>query len=139
MESGEEVMDEDDWDEASEWDDLPEWGDSELGENDAWYSSAAVRESLTPGERLMYALGQLFALAHRGQIAVAPADFDIEDLARIIGVWRHVEFTSDDAVGRSYHFPGEVLVVDELLPFPWRLVELDDWARLAQRADIEHG
>lgn len=92
----------------------------------------------TPGERLLYALGQLFALWYRGELArVKPSDFDIEDLARIIGVWRDVELAIESPFGYSYHFPGEVLDVDNRLPFPWRLVDFATWAELLWRAELD--
>lgn len=89
----------------------------------------------TPGERLFYALGQLYALWHRGQLDVAPADMDIEDLARIIGVWRDCEFVNEGPLGRSYHFPGEVLVVNTWVPFPWELIDVETWAGLAEQVE----
>lgn len=127
-------MDEDDWDEASEWDDLPEWG---RNRDDAGEDCAAVAagEALTSGERLLYALGQLYLLWHRGELPVAPRDFDIEDLARIIGVARDIEFTSEGPLGRSVHFPSEVLLIDGRQRFPWRLFDLDGWARVTDGFD----
>lgn len=70
-------------------------------------------------------------------IELAPAEFDVDDLARIIGAWRHVEFISDGELRRSFHFPGEVLVLDEFQPFPWQLVELDDWALLTEASGLD--
>lgn len=84
-----------------------------------------AEQALTPGERLLYALGQLYRLHHRGQLPVEPAAFDIEDLARIIGVWPEVEFSVEDGFGLRYHLPGEVLSVEPERSFPWRL--LDPW------------
>jgi hypothetical protein len=69
-------------------------------------------------------------LWRRGEIELAPANFAIEDLARIIGVRQQVEFMSEHRIRRCHHLPGEVLVVDPSQPFPWRLMELDNWARL---------
>jgi hypothetical protein len=123
---GEERMDEDRWDDASEWDDLPEW--SEQHDGGAQGAAGPLDDVPTPGERLLYTLGQLYLLWHRGELDVAPREFDIEDLARIIGVGRDIEFVSDGPVGRSYHMPGEVLLVDEGQRFPWRLLSLDGWA-----------
>lgn len=42
---------------------------------------------------------------------MAPADLDIEDLARIIGVARDIGFVTTGPMGRYYHFRGEVLLV----------------------------
>jgi hypothetical protein len=88
--------------------------------------SAALR----PGERLFYALGQLYRLWRRGELDVQPVDFDVCDLARIIGVSGQLEFISEDQLGVHYHFPGEVLVVDERpdSDFPWRLLDTWEWA-----------
>lgn len=58
-------------------------------------------KSLTPGERLFYALGQLYRLWRQGALDVAPIDFDIRDLARIIGVAGDIEFISDGPLGRT--------------------------------------
>jgi hypothetical protein len=63
-----------------------------------------------------------------GQLDVHPNLFDVEDLARIIGAWPDIEFVQTDLDGTSYHFPGEVLHVDPEARFPWRLLEIWDWA-----------
>ena len=84
----------------------------------------------TPGERLMYALGQLYLLWHHGDLAVAPADIDVDRVARIVGVNRDIEFQTEGPLGRCYHFPSEVLLVDDLYDFPWRLHDLENWALL---------
>lgn len=131
---GEDVDEDDEWDDASEWDALPEWGpgpDDTHGSDNA----AAVGDAPTPGERLLYALGQLFLLWHRGELSVEPRDFDVEDLARIIGVARDIEFSSDARFGRCFHFPSEVLLVDGAQRFPWSLLSLDSWASLMDAAD----
>lgn len=124
-------MGEDEWDEASEWEeDLDEWAErlgSTGGEGEA---AAACADAPTPGERLLYSLGQLYALWYRGELDVAPQDFDVEDLARIIGVARDIELVSDGEFGRSYHFAGEVLLVDDERQFPWRLLDVKAWAWL---------
>lgn len=86
----------------------------------------------SPGERLLYALGQLYRHHRSGELALQPADFDIEDLGRIIGVWPEMEFEVNDRFGRHYHFPGEVLVVVPSEPFPWRLLGVWEFA-----ADLE--
>jgi hypothetical protein len=121
-------MDED-WDEEPEWDDLPDWG---LGPDDDGedYIAATVGDVPTPGERLLYALGQLYLSWHRGHASIEPGDFDVEELARIIGVARDIELVTDSRFGRSFHFPSEVLLTDDSEAFPWRLLDLESWARL---------
>lgn len=52
----------------------------------------ADEKPITPGERLLYALGQLAALWKRGELPVPPAAFDADDVARIIGVSQDIEF-----------------------------------------------
>jgi hypothetical protein len=91
----------------------------------------------TAGERLMYALGQLYRLWYRGELDVAPINFDIEDLARIIGVARDIEFVSSGLNCRAYHFPSEVLVVQSEDEFPWSLLDLDTWALLAEVEELD--
>jgi hypothetical protein len=118
-------MDEDGWDELREWYDLG-WSE---GSEAAAQSDA--HESPTPGERLLYALGQLYRRSRYGDLDVDPDDFDIENVARIIGVWRDVEFVQEDAAGMAYHFPSEVLCVAPGFVFPWYL--LDVWAWAAER------
>lgn len=80
------------------------------------------------GERLLYALGQLYRHHRSGELPLQPADFDIEDLGRIIGVWPEMEFEVNDRFGRRYHFPGEVLVVVPSELFPWRLLGVWEFA-----------
>jgi len=82
----------------------------------------------TPGERLLYALGQLYRRWHDGGLFIRPADFDIDELAVTIGVHRDIELVTDEPWGTSYHFAGEVLVADPDEAFPWRLMKLDEWA-----------
>lgn len=82
----------------------------------------------TPGERLLYALGQLYRLWRQGQLPVHPDVLDIEDVARVIGVAGQLEMVTTDAKGKTYHFPGEVLVVRQGERFPWRLATLEEWA-----------
>lgn len=85
----------------------------------------------------MFALGQLYLLWHRRQLDVRPAAFDIEDLARIIGVARDIEFVSHrPGARRSYHFVGEVLLVDADEDFPWRLLDLDTCGLLMEAAAL---
>ena len=115
-------MDEDEWDEAGEWPSSPD----RHGEEAA--PGAHLTESPTPGERLLYALGQLYWRSRAGELHVHPQDFDIENVARIIGVWRDVEFVQDDAAGVAYHFPAEVLCVAPEFAFPWYLLHVWAWA-----------
>ena len=90
---------------------------------------------ITPGERLLFALGQLYRLWRAGELDVAPGDFDIDDLARIIGVARDIEFVTSHPHGRAYHFDSEVLTVQSAEEFPWTLLDLDTWALLAEAAE----
>lgn len=82
----------------------------------------------TPGERLLYALGQLHRLHRRRRLPFDPRAFDLEDLARVIGVADDVEFVTVDRAGTNCHFPGEVLHVHPEQPFPWRLLGVWEWA-----------
>ena len=95
-----------------------------------WEDPPAEDPALAPGERLFYALGQLYKLWRRDQLAVHPLDFDVWDLAGIIGVRGEVEFISEDRDGARYHFPGEVLVIEKHpdSDFPWCLLDTWDWA-----------
>jgi len=90
-----------------------------------------VRAEPTPGERLFYALGQVYRRWHTGQALVCPWRLDVEELARLLGLWSDVEFAQEDetAKGINYlHFPAEVLVVDREQQFPWRLIDTWEWA-----------
>jgi hypothetical protein len=86
----------------------------------------------TPGERLLYALGQLLRLNRAGRFPVHPRDIDVEDLLRVLGLWRELEFASRNRLGRHYHFSTEVLTVSAEAPasdpFPWRLLSIWEWA-----------
>ena len=95
-----------------------------------WAETPENDQALAPGERLFYALGQLYRLWRRGELDVRPINFDVSDLARIIGVASDIEFISEDLLGVHYHFPGEVLVVEEPpdCDFPWRLRDTWEWA-----------
>lgn len=86
----------------------------------------------TPGERLLYVLGQIFRRWHAGTGLTSPKEVDIEDLARMLGVWSEVEFAQTDATRKHLgclHFPTEVLVIDRTREFPWRLLSVWEWAR----------
>ena len=104
--------------------------DDDRDSREASPSGTGEHERPAPGERLFYALGQLYRLWRRGELDVRPINFDVTDLARIIGVAGDIEFVSEDLLGVHYHFPGEVLVVDEPpgSDFPWRLRDTWEWA-----------
>ncbi len=119
------AVDQDPWDKAdrsAEPDDEPE-SPSPQGTGSG---------ALTPGERLLYALGQLYRLSKRGELDVRPADFDVWDLAGIIGVRGDVEFISEDQSSSRWHFATEVLHVDVHRDFPWRLLSMWEWADEAE-------
>jgi len=104
--------------------------DGDPNESDSDGDDAQLSPPLrpSPGERLLYALGQLYRHHRSGELPLHPADFDIEDLGRIIGVWSEMEFEVEDRFGRRLHFPDEVLTVDPELAFPWRLLGLWEFA-----------
>jgi hypothetical protein len=83
----------------------------------------------TPGERLIYVLGQLYRRWHAGTGPTAPCEVDIEALARILGVWPEVEFVQEDRRGNlvRLHLPTEVFVVERANDFPWRLLNVWEW------------
>ena len=94
----------------------------------------------TAGERVVYALGQLYRLRALGRLPVDPAEFDIEDVARIVGVADQFEFATETHRGRHYHFADEVLVVRPDAPLPWRLLDSWDWALAEEiESDFEKG
>lgn len=97
-------------------------------EEDEYSKPVDEEPALTPGERLLYALGQLYRLHHAGQLEVDPGAFDVENLARIIGVQADLEFAVEDRSGSHYHFPGEVICVEPSKPFPWRLLDVWEFA-----------
>ena len=82
----------------------------------------------TPGERLLYAFGQLHRLHRRRRLPFHPRTFSVEDLARVLGVADELELVTEDHDGTSYHFAGEVLYVQPEQPFPWRLLTVWEWA-----------
>jgi hypothetical protein len=94
----------------------------------------------TPGERMLYALGQMHRRWRAGtKGAVPPHRVNVEAVARIIGAWGEVEFIqgadSEDersarrAEERFYiHFPSEVIVFDPRCDFPWLLLGVFEWA-----------
>ena len=114
-------MDQDDWDERAEWDEPSE-------RQDPGVPARRAEEATTPGERLLYTLGQLYRLYRKNALAVHPNDFDVEDLARTIGVLSEIEFVQEDLMGRHFHFGAQVLHADPLQVFPWRLLGMWEWA-----------
>lgn len=85
-------------------------------------------EAPRPGERLLYALGQLYRLYRGGELDALPELFDMWDLAGVIGVRTDVEFIREDRDSAHWHFADEVLVMDFEAEFPWRLLTLREWA-----------
>ncbi len=88
----------------------------------------------TPGERLLYALGQLFKQWHVRASLTPPHEVDVEAVAKMLGIWADVEFIQDgedeDEPALYLHLPHEVLVVDSRRPeFPWRLLADFEWAQ----------
>jgi hypothetical protein len=120
-----------------DWDGFWEGYDLGCREGSEQTAGTQTGEGPTPGERLLYALGQLYRRSRYGDLDVDPDDFDIEDLARIIGVWRDVEFVQDDEGGRSYHFPSEVLCVAPGFVFPWYLLDIWAWAAERELGDFQ--
>jgi hypothetical protein len=64
---------------------------------------------------------------------VPPAAFDIENLARIVGVAWDIEIVSGGPAGCFCHFVAEVLLVDVRRDFPWSLLDLNGWASRSRR------
>jgi hypothetical protein len=120
------------WDELGEWLDAPDWtplldDDDEAGRDEP-HGGGPASDAPTPGERLLYVLGQLYRLHRAGKLAVHPHDFDIDDVARLIGVGPDLEFSTHDPMGIHYHFPTEVLYVNPTSEFPWELLGVWEWA-----------
>jgi hypothetical protein len=103
-----------------------------LGDDD---DMPAIEQPPTPGERLLHALGRLYWLWRQDSIETRPPDISVDEVARIVGVAREIEFVADGPLGRAYHFPDEVLVADDH-DFPWRLYDLDSWALLLEWTDL---
>lgn len=99
-----------------------------------------VRAEPTPGERLFYTLGQVYSRWHTGKALVCPWRLDVEELARLLGLWSEVEFAQEDETSRlrSLHFPADVLVIDRAQQFPWRLLDVWEWALEQERAEAWH-
>lgn len=118
--------------EFREWLDVPEWTPLPEEADDAGpdepHGAGPASDAPTPGERLLYVLGQLYRLHRAGKLPVRPQDFDIEDVVRLIGVGPELEFSMHDRIGAHYHFPREVLYVDPTSEFPWELLGVWEWA-----------
>jgi len=89
---------------------------------------AACGAKPTPGEQLFDCLGQLYRRWHTGQSETPPSDVDVQRFARLLDVWRALEFAQDDGGVVFLHFPNEVLVIDARQEFPWRLLSAWEWA-----------
>jgi hypothetical protein len=87
----------------------------------------------TPGERLLYALGQLHRQWRARATLTPPDEVDVEAVAKMLGIWSEVEFVQDGDGGgepsRHLHFASEVLVIDHRCGFPWTLLDVWEWAR----------
>jgi len=94
----------------------------------------------TPGERLLYALGQLFKQWHVRATLTPPHEVDVEAVAKMLGVWTEVEFIQDgedeDRPAQYLHLPSEVLVIDPREEFPWRLLADFEWAQEQERKEF---
>jgi hypothetical protein len=103
--------------------DLGPWDDDELfGDADERDPNDDQDREPTPGERLLYALGQLYKLFRHGALNVRPEHFEVWDLAGILGVHNDIEFISENRWGSHWHFADEVLHVNTDAEFPWRLL-----------------
>lgn len=91
------------------------------------------RGEVTPGERLLYALGQMHKQWRVRATLTPPDEVDVEAVAKMLGVWGDVEFVregDDEDEGEQHiHFAGEVLTVDRRREFPWQLLDVWEWAR----------
>jgi hypothetical protein len=96
----------------------------------------------TPGERLLYALGQLYRQWSVRATLTPPDEVDVEAVARMLGVWTDIEFIQDgDSEGdgegaRHLHFAGEVLTIDRYREFPWTLLDVWEWARVQEAREF---
>lgn len=82
----------------------------------------------TAGERVLFALAQLYRLHRTGKLPLHPSAFDVADLVDVVGVGDEYEFATEDKLGQHYHFRSEVLSSDPTLLFPWRLRGIWEWA-----------
>ena len=104
------------------WDDFDPDGADEDDPFEREPEGYDARPLPSPGERLLHALGQLHRLHLCGRLPAHPAEFDIEDVARIVGVWPELELVVADHDGTRYHFPGEVLFISPQQPTMVRLL-----------------
>lgn len=86
----------------------------------------------TSVERLFYALGQLYRCWHNGELALHPHNFDVWELARIIGVSRDIEMVTEEPYASAYHFDNAVLAVLPTERFPWVIWGVERWAFYAE-------
>ena len=90
----------------------------------------------TPGERLLYALGQLFKQWHVRATLTPPHEVDVGAVAEMLGVLADIEYVqngeAEDEPALYLHFPSEVLVIDPREDFPWRLLGDFEWAEEQQ-------
>lgn len=117
------------------WDDFDPDGD----QDEPWEVEQPAASLLpSPGERLLHAIGQIHRLNLCGRLPAHPSKFDVEDVARIIGIWPELELVVADDDGARYHFAGEVLFISAARPPMVRLLstlefaaerELDAWWR----------
>lgn len=97
--------------------------------------------SSTPGERLLYALGQHYLRWHNEPKKYAPPHrLDILAVARGRWVCAQVEYIQagerDDGGVTFLHLPSEVMVIDGRRAFPWRLLSLDEWGEQRELRDF---
>ncbi len=92
----------------------------------------------TPGERLLYALGQLYRQWRVRATLTPPGEVDVMAVAKMLDVWRDVEFVQDDddEPTQHVHFAGEVLIIDCRREFPWQLLSDFEWAREQETRDF---
>lgn len=86
----------------------------------------------SPAERLLFERGQLYRLHEAGALPVEPKDFEVLDLARIIGVARR---RVRQRLGTLALF-RDVLVVDPGAEFPWRIYDDFTWAMLEEASRV---
>jgi hypothetical protein len=108
------------------WDDFDP--DEYSDEDESHESERPELDPPTPGERLLHALGQLHRLHLCGRLPAHPSAFDVEDVARIVGVWSDLEFVASDEEGRRYHFADEVLCISADRPEMIRLLSVWQFA-----------
>lgn len=95
----------------------------------------------TPGERLLYALGQLYRQWRVRATLTPPNEVDVASVAKMLDVWRDVEFVQDEDEEEEerqqhFHFPSEVLIVDRRQEFPWQLLSDFEWAERQEVRDF---